>query len=150
MPIRPISTSDRAQIEEAAGFGANIARKALTFDDTDGAPVLFTVTGDVIVRVVAVVVTSVASAGACNGAVGIAGATTTIIANTDVTLLAAREIWHDAMPDVEIEALSVMKDFIITDGNDIILTLSAQADSGALAVYCMWTPLSADGLVVAA
>lgn len=139
-----------AAFMRAGGFGYSTAIKAVTFANTVGTVNLFTVTGDVIVKAIAVVKTVCASAGACNGSVGIAGATNTIIAVTDITLMAAEEIWHDATPDAEIEALTVLKEFIISDGNDIILTLSAQADSGAITFYCLWTPLSTNGTVVAA
>ena len=131
-------------------YGAALVRKEVTFSSTTGAVNLFTVTGDVILRIIAVCTTNCASGGSCDGEVGISGSTDTILATTDVTLLADREIWHDATPDAEIETLSVMKDFIVSDGNDIILTLSAQADSGVLMFYCFWTPLSVDGAVVAA
>jgi hypothetical protein len=134
-----------------ATFGQSLVTKAVTFANTTGAVALFTVTGDVIVRLITVCTTDCASAGACNGEIGIAGATGVIVPTTDITTLAAREIWHDASPDAEIEATSdAMHDVVISDGNDIILTLSAQADSGALAVYCFWFPLSADGNVSAA
>lgn len=153
MPIRPISSSDKAQIEEAAGFAANLATKILTFDDTAaGAPDLFTVTGDVIVRVIAVVKTTVLSGAGANGEVGIAGETLTtkIITRTILTRLVEGEIWHGTTPELEIEPLSEMSDWIISNGNDIIFTLDAQADSGSIAFYCLWTALSADGMVVAA
>jgi hypothetical protein len=133
-----------------ATYGQALVRKALTFSNTTGPVTLFTLTGDVIARLIAVCTTSCASAGGCNGEIGITGATDAILATTDMTTLAAREIWHDATPDAEIELLAVMKDVIITDGNDILLTLSAQVDSGAIQVYCFWTPLSVDGAVTAA
>ncbi len=134
------------------GFGSAKAIKAVTFSNTSGAVNLFTVTGDVIARIIAIVKTVVASAGGCNGSVGIAGATAAIIASTDITLMAADEIWHDNSPDALIEAMSVAgaAGFIISGGKDIVLTLSAQADSGAVTFYCLWSPLSADGAVVAA
>ena len=132
----------------AGGFGRATVIKSQTFLNTVGAPVLFTVTGDVIVQIVGVVKVNVASAVGCNGSVGIAGATAAIIALTDITLMAANEIWHDNAPDAQIEALSVLKSFITSNGNDIILTLSAQADSGQIDFYCLWTPLSAGATVV--
>ena len=123
--------------------------KTSTFANTTGAPVIFTVTGDVLVRVMAVCQTSLTSAGACNAELGIAGATDTILATTDVTAIDADEIWHDATPDADIEAASVIKEFLIAGGADIILTLSAQIDAGVIAFTCWWTPVSADGNVVA-
>lgn len=81
---------------------------------------------------------------------GIAGATDTILATTDVTTIDAGEIWHDATPDADIEAESVSKDFVIVGGADVILTLSAQVDAGVCAFYGRWVALSSDGNVVAA
>lgn len=122
--------------------------------DGDGDPAdLFTVTGDVIVRIVPVCTTSLTFDADATIEVGIAASTAAIVAQTDLTVegLAAREIWHDATPDSEIEALSVIKEYIITDGNDIILTVgTANVTGGVIAFYCFWSPLSSDGQVVAA
>ena len=123
----------------------------ITFADTAAAsPVLFTVTGDVIVRLIAVCTTSLTSAAAANVEVGIAGNTNAIIATTVASTIIAREIWHDAAADSEIEAYSTIREYIITDGNDILFTLSAQVDLGTVAFYLDYAPLSADGAVVAA
>lgn len=131
------------------GYGIR-ATKTVTFSNTSGTVNLFTVTGDVIIRVVAVCTTNVASGAAGSVSVGIAGATDSILPSTLGTDLDAREIWHDNAPDSEIEALSVLKEYIITDGNDVILTCSAQIDSGVIAFYAFAVPLSSDGAVVAA
>lgn len=117
-------------------------------DPTD----LFTVTGDVIVKVIAVCTVNLAFDANATIEVGIGGGLE-IITTTDLTVqaLSAREIWHDATPDAEIEAWSVQKDFIITDGNDIQLDCAvADVNTGAITFYCFWFPLSSDGLVVAA
>jgi len=134
----------------AGGLGYQKILKAVTFSNTVGAVNLFTVTGDVIARVVGVVKTNVVSGAGCNGSVGIAGATANIIPLTDITLLAAQEIWFDNAPDSEIENLTALQERIISDGNDIVLTLSAQADSGAVTFYCLWSPLSDGATVVPA
>jgi hypothetical protein len=126
------------------------ATKTVTFDNDANPISLFTVTGDVVVKIIAVCTTNVASGAAGNVEVGIAADPDAIIATTVATALDAREIWHDNSPDAEIEAYSTTREYIITDGNDIILTPSAQIDSGVLVFYCDWTPLSTDGAVVAA
>ena len=132
------------------GFGYKIARKEVTFLNTAaGNQDLFTVTGDVIVRVVGVVGTSLTSAAAGNVAVGCVGETDIIGGYTIATTLDAREIWHDMTPDSEIEDLSTMREAIITDGNNITLYYDAQIDAGVLVFYCFWTPLSAGSSVVA-
>jgi hypothetical protein len=123
--------------------------------DHDGSadPVtLFTVTGEVIVRIVAVCTTNLGFDANATIEVGIGGGSE-IIATTDLTAqaLTAKEIWHDATPDSEIEAISVLKEYIITDGNDITLDCGvANVTSGVIKFYCLWTPLSSDGNVVAA
>ncbi len=132
---------------------AGATPNAIGDHDGTGDPVtLYTVTGDVIVKIIAVCTTSLSFDANATIEVGIAGGLE-IIATTDLTVagLAAREIWHDATPDSEIELLSVEKDFIITDGNDITLDCDiANVKTGVIAFYCYWTPLSLTGDVVAA
>jgi len=135
---------------DAGGLGAGLVTKALTFANQTGQVSLFTVTGDVIMRLVAVVKTGCATGTACNVSVGIAADVDAIIPVTDITLLAAQEIWHDATPDSEIEALITLREYIISDGNDITLNSSAADNSGAITFYCFWTALSSGATVVAA
>jgi hypothetical protein len=131
-------------------LGQAIVRKTVTFDDTDADVPLFTVTGDVAVKLVAVCGTSVASVGGAN--IGVDAGTVALIADTDCTALAAGEIWHDASPDASAELLSVMKEFILANGTDIVLDVQdeKQVDSGVINFYCIWTPFSVNGKVVAA
>jgi len=124
--------------------------KSQTYSTTTGTQTLFTVTGDVIVRVIPVCKTNLTSAGACNVELGVTGTVAAMIAATDVTTIDADEIWHDATSDSDVEAESVSRNYIISGGADVILTLSAQIDAGAITYYCNWRPLSADGNVVAA
>jgi hypothetical protein len=137
-------------LKTAIGWGGYSALKTVTFSNTSGTVNVFSVVGDVIVRLVAVCSTDLASGAGANISLGISGATAGIIASTVATSIDAREIWHDNSPDSELEDVSTMKSFIITDGNDIALTLSAQVDSGVLVFYCFWTPLSSDGQVISA
>ncbi len=132
------------------GIGSGIVRKTVTFANTGVDVDLFTVTGDVIVRLVAVCGTNVASAGGAN--IGVDANGVALIADTDCTLLLAGEIWHDATPDAEVEAIAVLKEFIIADGNDIVLDIenAKQVDSGVINFYCIWTALSSNGAVAAA
>jgi hypothetical protein len=133
------------------GFGADTARKTVTFNNTVGIVPLFTVTGDVIVRVIAVVQVNCASALGCNAEVGVASDTDIILPTTDITLMLASAVWQDNAPNSDIEALATAsKNYVIGAGADIRMTLSAQADSGVIAFYCQWTPLSAGATVVAA
>ena len=124
--------------------------KSITFANTTGAQTLFTVTGDVILRVFGVCKVAVESAGACNIVVGVSGTTNKFIASTDATALEANEIWHDTTPDATIEADTVSATYIVSNGQDVILTPSAQLDSGRIDFYCQFRPLSTDADVVAA
>jgi len=126
------------------------ARKALTFSNDTGTVSLFTVTGDVVVRIVPICKTNLASAGAANIEMGVSADTDAMIASTLATDIDANEIWHDASPDSSIEAESVFREYIISNGDDVILTLSAQVDSGAITFYCFWYPLSLGASVVPA
>lgn len=136
----------------APGLGeANIAIKDVTFNNTDADVPLFTVTGDVLVRVIAVCKTDLTSAGGCNASVGVAGNTAGIIALTDVTTIDQDEVWTAAAPATKVTAMSAspIVGFVVPSGLDILLTRTAQIDAGRIVFYCLWSPLSADGNVVA-
>jgi len=137
----------------ADSVGSPAVIKAVTFSNTAAGFTLFTVTGDVKVKVIAICKTTCASAAGANVSIkSTSGAAGSIIAVTDVTLIAQNEIWHDATPDSQIELTSVEKDYILSgsDNIDFGLEPAKQVDSGAITFYCFWTPLSADGAVVAA
>jgi hypothetical protein len=128
---------------------APFVKKELVFVNDTGTVKVLDVTGDVIVRIKAVCKTGVASAAAANMELGVSADVDAMIASTVATAIDADEIWHDAAPDSSIEAESVSRDYVISGGDDVILTLSGQVDSGAITFYCHWFPLSADGAVVA-
>jgi hypothetical protein len=126
------------------------AFKTVTFANTSGTVNIFTVTGTVNVEVSPVCTVTVASVAGANIELGISGATGVIVPTTLSTGLAANEFWYDATPTASIEAKSGRPNVDITNGSDIILTLSAQVDTGSITFYALWAPLSDDGLVVAA
>lgn len=132
------------------GIGSGIARKIVTFSNTNADVNLFTVTGSVIIRLVAVCTTVVASAGGCN--IGVDVGAIAVIADTDCTLLAEGEIWHDATPDAIAELTSVIKEYVVSNGTDVVLDVETakQVDSGVIGFYCIYTALSSDGAVVSA
>jgi hypothetical protein len=143
--------------KQTAGLAAYVVRKSAAFTAGAGTGdvgtfALFTVTGQVIVRIIAVCTeTVVEGVGGGTMEVGITGDTATIIAQTTSTNLDVNEIWHDATPDADIEALSVMSDFIIVNGGDIFITIAGQnVTDGTVEFTCYWTPISTDGAVVAA
>ena len=129
-------------------LGQNKIQKDLTFSNTGaGAVSLFTVTGDVFVNIIVVITTNIASAASANIQLGVVGYTDAMIVDTLSTDMDAREIWNDSGITNEIENLDSIRKYIITDGNNIILTLDDQVDSGAMTFYCFWSPLSNDGKV---
>ena len=145
-------TNSAGGIEVAVNsyLGQATALKELTFSNDTGTLTLFTVTGDVIVQIVPVITTDLVPNTSANARLGVVGNTDAMIVDSDVDDLDARGIWVDQTPDNEIEPLDRIRDYIITDGNNIVLTLDAQVNTGAITFYLFWSALSADGNVVAA
>ena len=114
--------------------------------DKDGADVahtLFTVTGDVLVRLYGVCTTDLAGATA-TVQVGVTGNTASLIALTTATDIDANEIWPDTTPVVGVELLAnVLGPYIVVNGLDIIETVAtADITSGNTYYVCLWRPLS--------
>jgi hypothetical protein len=117
------------------------------YDGTGNPATLFTVTGDVLVRIFAVCSVNLAGASATIE-VGITGNTAGLIAQTTATDIDAGTVWIDTAP-ATVESLPAQQ--IMTNGTDIIQTVAtANITAGALTYYCLWTPLSSDGNVVSA
>lgn len=118
-------------------------------DGTNDPTTLFTVTGDAIIRVFGVCTVDLAGASATIE-VGTAKATASIIAQTTGTDIDANEIWHDATPDTNIEAITVAPARFIVNGADIIETIgTADLTAGNIYYVCMWRPLTPGSSVVA-
>ncbi len=122
----------------AAGLGAT------------GTVDLFTVTGTVTARLVAVCTTNLVSAGGGTIEVGTATSTAGFIAQTTGTDLDANEIWHDATPDSPIELSSVGIENIIIGAGIIATVGTGDITAGVLKFFVIWKPVSKDGNVVAA
>ena len=122
-------------------------RKLLTFANSTGILDLFSVTGRVIVRIVPVCDTVVLSAAAASIKLGTSDIDDGMINDTIATLLTAERIWIDTTPNAKIEPPSAIREYVVSDGDNIILTLSAQVDSGAIEFACYWIPVSLDGKV---
>jgi hypothetical protein len=126
-----------------------IATKAITYDGATtgaiGTTTLFTVTGLVAARVLAVV-SGVDLTGTGSIKVGIAADITSILASVSATALDVGEIWSSGTPG-PIEPLNDPQVFL----TNIIQTIAGgTVTAGTLTFYCMWLPLSQDGNVVAA
>jgi len=128
--------------------GEFLVRNPLDFSALGAGPhTIFTVTGDVYIRLLAVVVSNIGVPAPANGEVGIAGATAAIIPSTVMTDLDLGEWWHDATPDAQIEPATIQKEFFISRASDIILTLDSATNAGTVMFYCYWTPLGDGSLV---
>ena len=112
---------------------------------------IFTVTGEVLVRIFGVCTTTLV--GGATIEVGVAGNTASLIAQiADATDLITSEIWLDATPTVLGADLlaNVLGPYVIVNGLDIIETITTtNITAGELHYICMWSPLSPDGNVVA-
>lgn len=128
-----------------------VSSKSITYvagtTGATGATTLFTVTGCVAVRVFGICTTSLE--GAATLEVGISGDTASILAQiSDTTGLDANELYLDATPTTQVEALP--SKLIIGNGQDIIQTIGSTAiTAGALTYYCIWSPISSGANVEA-
>jgi len=134
--------------------------KTQTFVNTAAATIdLFTITGTVDIELCAVVKTNVESAAGCN--IKVDCGALAIIADSDCTTLEAGEIWFANTPTTSVVALnppaasfalSPIKKFRVTNGQDITMTIEAakQVDSGVIDYYVKWEAVSSDGTVVTA
>jgi hypothetical protein len=132
-----------------------VVRKTVAFDAVGGpGPVgtvdLFTVTGDVRVKLTAIC--SETLVGAATLECGVAGNTAGIIAQiADATALAVGEIWFDATPTTTLDDDSSIPRKVIAAGQDIILTIAAaDITDGTINFVAEYEAISADGAMVAA
>lgn len=146
---------------DAGSYWSNSVEKEITFaggttnaigdhDGTGDPFTIFTVTGTVLVKLLAICETDLAGASATLE-VGIAGNTAGLIAQSTATDIDAGEIWHDASPDAKIELSSVLAERIVSNGSDIIGTVAtANITGGVIRFIAFWYPLSEGASVVAA
>jgi len=147
----PLQDKDGITVTKSMTFAGATANDPGDYTGGTGNPAtLFTVTGDVILRVIAICKTSLTGSSATLE-VGVSGDTAAIIAQTTATTIDANEVWHDATSDATKELDSVSAAWIISNGQDVIQTAAtANIDTGVIAYYCQFRPLSEDGNVVAA
>lgn len=126
--------------------------KTRAYDGTigaTGAVTLFTVTGQVAVRVIGMCTEDVTGAGTLE--VGISGNTAGLLAQiADATNLDAGESYLDATPST-VESVDLSSGFILSNGQDIIETIGTTALTNGTVIFgCLWRPLSDNSSVVAA
>ena len=117
--------------------------------------VLFTVTGLIKAKLIAVCSVDCTGAGSTDE-VGITGATAILMPVTTMTNLDLGEIWlNNATPatyfisGAETDAAGNLPEYIL-NGSDIIMTTkTADTEAGQVDFYLIWSPLSTDADVVA-
>jgi hypothetical protein len=118
------------------------------FDGTGNPATLFTVTGSVRLKLLAICRVNLAGATA-TVEVGTATVTAGLIPQTTATDIDANEIWFDATPTTTLEPTSVLVDNIVS-ANVIQTVGTANITAGEIDYYALWYPLTEDGNVVAA
>lgn len=148
-PHRSLDSLNVAVVKPTAFAGVTSNARG----DKDGSNAtftIFTVTGDVLVRIFGVCTDSLTSGGVAKLEVGLTGNTALLIAQTTATAIDVNQLWNDASPALGDTLANVLGPFIVPNGLDIIETTSAADISGGNVYYvCLWRPLSTDGLVEA-
>lgn len=147
----PLDNFKIARAEPSAFAGATTGSRG-DKDSSSGATTIYTVTGDVLVRVWGVCTTALEEAAStATLELGVTGNTAYLIAQTTATGIDANEIWSDTTPAIGDTLASVLGPFIIPNGLDIIETTATQdINSGQMYYICLWRALSADANVVPA
>ena len=144
----PILTTDwAAQVEKLVEFSDD-ANENGDYDGTGNPQTLFTITGTVLLRILAVCEEDLTSSGGTIE-VGTALSAAGMIAQTTASAVDVNEIWHDNSPDSSIEATTVLTQKIVNQ--DIIQTIgTADVSAGKIRYIALWYPLSAGASVEAA
>ncbi len=113
---------------------------------------LFTVSGDVIVRIFGVCTVDLVSAGGGTLSVGVTGNTAALIAAETATEIDATGIYLSATQVLGAVALSTLPGpFLVVNSLPIIETIgTADITAGNIYYICMWRPLSPGATVTAA
>ena len=114
---------------------------------------IFTVTGMVMVKLIADIKTSLTGDSATIE-VGITGATAIFMPTETATQLDAGQIWFNDAANAaygiigaESAAAGNLPEYIL-NGNDIILTVkTANVEAGKIDFFALWSPISDDGLI---
>ena len=119
------------------------------YDGTGDPFDIFTVTGTVTARLIAVCTTSLTIDSSATLSVGSAITPAGLIALEAGDAIDVNEIWHDTDCDASVELGTVAPEFIVNQ--DIIgTTATANIKTGVIRFICLWKPMSRDGNVVTA
>jgi hypothetical protein len=137
------------------GGGPWLVRSDYDFAADTGAQAaytVFTVTGEVLIHAVfGICEDTFTSGGVPTIELGVSGNTAVFIAQTTATDLIANEIWEDVSPTTTVEQIDLTNmSFVVSNGQDIdFLVGTADLTAGKVNFYCIWSPLSTDGAIVA-
>lgn len=133
-------------------FAGGTSNATGDYDGTGDPFNIFTVTGNVIAKIIGICTTTLVSAtGTAHVSIGSTAQITGILPSVTANEIDAGEIWHDATPDAGIEASTVMSEKIIANGADIIGRVDSEnITAGVIKFICLWKPIDADGNVIAA
>lgn len=149
--LNDLEIADKWQrVEKSITFVGGTANAIGDHDGTNDPFDIFTVTGNVLIKVIGVCTTTLVGASSTLE-VGVTGTTAGIIAQTTGTDIDVSEIWHDASPDAGVEAATVMVEKIICNSLNIIGTVgTANITAGVINFICLWKPLTEDSSVTGA
>lgn len=146
----PLQDSWGIPVEKTMTFAGGTTNDPGDHDGTGNPATLFTVTGSVRFRLMAVCTTIIAGASATIE-VGTTKSTANIIAQTTATNIDADEIWHDASPDNNVETAATIVENVLGGGQDIIQTIAtANITSGVILYIVRYLPFSKDGKIIPA
>lgn len=143
---RPFSSLDAYNVAicRPTPFNSAVTNARGDFGGTDAAHTLFTVTGDVFVRLWGVCTVDLVSAGAGTVSVGVTGNTAGLIALETATEIDATGLYVSATQVIGTVAVSsIPGPFVIANGLDIIETTgTADISAGNIYYVCLWRPVS--------
>jgi len=143
-----ISTDFGLKTEKVMTFAGATTNDPGDYDGTGNPATLFTVSGTVLMRILAICEDSLVGNSATIE-VGTTLSTPGLIAQTTGTNIDVNEIWHDATPDSSIEATTVLVQKIVSD--DVIQTVAtANITAGTIRYTAIWFPLTEGASVQAA
>ena len=105
---------------------------------------LFTITGDVVVRIFGVCTVDLVSAGGGTVSVGVTGNTAGLIALTTGTAIDANELWNDSTPAAGTDTLAnILGPYLVVNGLAIAEYIgTADITAGNIYYICLWRPLT--------
>ena len=138
------------------GYSPKLVRSDYDFAADTGsqaAYTVFTVTGEVLIHALfGICEDAFTSGGAATIELGVSGNTAVFIAQSTATDLIANEIWIDATPSTTVEQIDLTGlSFVVANGQDVSFLIGAfDLTAGKVNLYCVWSPLSTNGQLVAA